>query len=901
MSTEFIKAYAEKLAYSIDDIKNCKNEPLANCGAIQSAGFFLSYHAVDGVILSISENLLGLLGLDATTTLGASVNGLFTLIDGTRFDGRCSSEALDKPFPILSALDRTGQTLAFDTHFHSDGNQIGIDLELSPPPSRRSIHKHLHSLISRLERSDAQESDCHFVCESIKEISGFDRVMAYRFQENWDGEVVAEARAAHLTNFLNLRYPAHDIPEQARRLYMKTDFRMIVDTHAVPVPVITRRGFLRTEVCLGLSGLRASSPIHITYLHNMGVQSSFSIPIKVHNRLWGLISCHHTQAPLHIGSEQRSEMQLMTRILAARIVNSIEKRRILTRKNTLEFTQTFVQNLSNGASPKDSFIFAKDQLFSLIASSGAFIRVQGEEVKIGSCPDDDVIDKIIDIARQTTSFGVWRSNSLKQDLGLDCSPREAAGALVVPFSFGFEEVMIWFRREAEQEVAWGGKPQGKVDPNVRLQPRVSFEAWVQKVSNCCFPWTEENEETAQFILFHFIKGIFSKAAALSQSNKELERMTRAKDEFIGMVSHELRTPLSAIIGWIDILKDTVGFGNPEVQEAIEVIDRNAKLQVTLINDLLDISRIISGKLRLSVKSNVKIKSLVRDIIESLRPMASAKEIDLQFHCSLEPLFRADPDRIRQVIWNLLTNAIKFTPHSGRVLVSIEATSQSYTLTVSDTGVGLITQDLKNIFDRFSQVDGGVASRGGLGLGLSIVRSLVELHGGTIEAFSEGLGQGSRFTMTMPVFAVSTESQSSVGTANSSPLPTILDGQRVLIAEDQPDTASALKFTLERMGAVCVVCHDGRKALIELMNSRFDLIISDVGMPEMNGHDLMKAFRIIEHARGGPMTPAIALTAYATSKDRTLALESGFQSHIPKPVDKGELVAVIESLKIAVRS
>lgn len=344
--------------------------------------------------------------------------------------------------------------------------------------------------------------------------------------------------------------------------------------------------------------------------------------------------------------------------------------------------------------------------------------------------------------------------------------------------------------------------------------------------------------------------------------------------------------------------------NPEVNEAIDVIDRNAKLQVTLVNDLLDISRIISGKLRLHLTPFVSIKTLMHEVFDSLKPTAQSKNIDLRLLCETDFQVTADADRLRQIVWNLVTNAIKFTAIGGKVVIAadIKSSGDHYLLSVQDNGIGLEKDNLKSIFERFSQVDGGVASRGGLGLGLSIVKSLAELHGGRIEAASEGLGKGSQFLVHLPLFVVTEDKKgkgagSGVSKVASGATPAILEGLRVLLAEDQIDTAMALKFLLEKMGAQCVHCTDGRAALGELMNSRFHLIISDVGMPDLNGYEFMKAWRLAEKGLGQALTPAIAVTAYATSKDRTLALESGFQSHIPKPIDKGELIAVIDSLDV----
>jgi chemotaxis family two-component system sensor kinase Cph1 len=898
MSENFSKLYSDKMAYSVEDISVCELEPIASCGAIQSIGYFISVNASTSEVESVSENFCELLGFNADEIIGKKLDELMQDKADLGIDIQGLEELRHDRVPQLFTRNSQGNSLSFYYAYYKAEHSIGIDLEAIVPSSVSSTQKTLHQFISRLESSHDLLKDCQLACKAIREITGLDRVMVYRFQENWDGEVFAEARDNEYEPFLHLRYPAYDIPAQARDLFLRTNYRMIIDSHEMPVPVLVGSGRSRAEVSLGLSILRASSPIHIQYLKNMGVRSSFSIPIKVHNKLWGLISCHHYKGPAHLPFELRSSCELIARILSGRVSSSIERRRLISKQNSLEFTQAFVNNLTLGLPSMQSFVATQDRLLALIEASGVYIRIEGEELRLGSCPDSDLIDTLIAKAKSSTALGIWKTECLCRDLGLSETPSDAAGALVLPFSFGFEDVVIWFRKEAVREVHWGGKPEKATTPKGRLIPRASFAEWVENLHDTCFPWTEENEESAQFLLFHFIKGIFTKAASLSQANRELERVTRAKDEFIGMVSHELRTPLSAIIGWLDILKESIPDSSPDIEEAIEVIDRNAKLQVNLINDLLDISRIISGKLRLGLKPNIKVSDVLREVVESLIPTAQSRQIHLELSCPEDLTVTADPDRVRQVVWNLVTNAIKFTPKKGVVSVHSEVDGDSYLIRVKDNGKGLEEKYLKSIFDRFSQIDGGVASRGGLGLGLSIVKSLVELHGGEISAESEGLGKGALFTTSMPIFALTADEILAVPT--KSPIgktPQVLVGCRVLLAEDQVDTATALKYLLQRMGAECVLCPDGRSALNELLRTRYDLIISDVGMPDMDGHEFMKAWRIAEKSMYSKPTPAIALTAYATSKDRTLAFESGFQSHIPKPIDKAELVAVIESLGI----
>ncbi|RZA11290.1 MAG: GAF domain-containing protein, partial [Proteobacteria bacterium] len=379
-----LKAYSEKLAYTIEELTNCAHEPIASCGAIQSVGYYINIHAATALIEAVSTNFAELLGLDTSMILGKPISDFLKLKDGLPLDFSSKEMIRHKHVTQLLVRDLAGNAIVLSANFFEEGTQVGIDLEPAVELPTFDTNRNLHSLISRLESSEELATDCLLVCEAIRSLAGFDRVMVYRFQENWDGEVIAEARDESLVPFLHLRYPAHDIPEQARKLYLRTPYRMIVDTEAVPVVVQTLSNRSRMDVSLGLSHLRASSPIHIQYLHNMGVRSSFSIPLKVNNRLWGLISCHHNQEALYFNPERRSSLELMGRLLSGRVASFIEKRRILTKRDTLEFTQSFVNNLTLGMPTRESFLASREQLMNLIRSTGAFIRVQGENIRIGS-------------------------------------------------------------------------------------------------------------------------------------------------------------------------------------------------------------------------------------------------------------------------------------------------------------------------------------------------------------------------------------------------------------------------------------------------------------------------------------------------------------------------------------
>ncbi|MFL6214915.1 MAG: PAS domain S-box protein [Blastocatellia bacterium] len=384
---------------------------------------------------------------------------------------------------------------------------------------------------------------------------------------------------------------------------------------------------------------------------------------------------------------------------------------------------------------------------------------------------------------------------------------------------------------------------------------------------------------------------------------EAEQANRLKDEFLATISHELRTPLNAILGWAGMLRD--GKLDPEMAaRALETIERNGKSQAKIIEDLLDISRIITGKLRLNVQP-VELSSVVEAALDVVRPAAAAKEIRLQ--TTLDPQagpVSGDPERLQQVVWNLLSNAVKFTPKDGRVQVCLERQNSHVTLTVSDDGKGINADFLPFVFDRFRQAEAGFTrAHGGLGLGLAIVRNLVELHGGSVYATSNGDGQGATFTINLPLMSVrprrstmTTPAQVEPSRTRSTPIdcPPPLTGLRLFIVEDDKDSRVLLKTMLEQCEAEVCVAESAAKALSLLDEWKPDLLISDIEMPGEDGYSLIRKIRSRGKA-GRQRLPAIALTAHARAEDRVRALTAGFDAHVAKPVEATELVTVILSL------
>ncbi|MEH1913269.1 hybrid sensor histidine kinase/response regulator [Nostoc sp.] len=439
----------------------------------------------------------------------------------------------------------------------------------------------------------------------------------------------------------------------------------------------------------------------------------------------------------------------------------------------------------------------------------------------------------------------------------------------------FQSQERWFAKTIDPVIDGHGTLTGAVFILSDITERKQAEALLQ----------EQNDRLNQLMI------------SLQQKTEQAQQANRIKDEFLAVLSHELRSPLNPILGWARILQKSHQDA-AKTQYALETIERNAKLQAQLIEDLLDVSRILQGKLSLNTVP-VGLNFTIKAALETVRLAAEAKSIQIQtiFEPNVGPVL-GDSGRLQQVVWNLLSNAIKFTSLGGRVEVRLETIkdevdthSAEYTqITVSDTGRGISGDFLPYVFDYFRQADGTTTRKfGGLGLGLAIVRHLVELHGGTIQAASPGEGQGAVFTVKLPLITASKLNQ--VNTADRDRSDLNLNGLQTLLVDDDKDSREFIAFVLEQYGAQVTEVDSAHDALNILMQTKFDLLISDIGMPDMDGYTLIRQIRKQSPDRGREI-PAIALTAYAGESDRQQALAAGFQQHISKPIELEVLIQAI---------
>ncbi len=877
------------------DLSTCDREPIHIPGAIQPHGVLLACRGGELVVCQVSANAADHLGVAAGDTLGRRVADVLSpasLDELTRASHRGFAREVN---PLaLDSLD--GHAFDGIVHRSTTADAVIIEME-SHRGERAGLHPGARTSMLRLQAATDPASLAVIAAQEVRALTGFDRVMVYRFDPDWNGEVVAEVKRDDLEPFLGLHYPAADIPAQARRLYTLNWLRLIPDVQYSAVPLVPEDAFV-APLDLSFSVLRSVSPIHIDYLTNMGVTASMSVSLVRDGVLIGLIACHHYSGPHHVPFVLRETCEFLGQTLSWHLA-SMEGRAAAERDLQVQRCESAIVTSVAGARDVAAAICIP-ALLELTASQGAAVLYEKQVHAIGRVPPASDIRRVV--AALSPTGGWLRATDNLSEVMPEARTWEdhAAGVMVLEISRELGEYVAWFRPATDRTVNWAGDPRKMemIDERgvPRLSPRGSFALWREVVKGRSLPWQPWTHEAALNLRRAMLGGVRRRADEFRLLSEQLLDTDRVKDEFLATVGHELRTPLNAIVGWIHLLKQSEVPAD-RVRRAIETIERNAHAQVKLVDDLLDVGRIVSGKLTLEV-TPVNVGPIVERAIDAIRPAADAKHIRLESAVDSTAMVLGDANRLQQVMANLLSNAVKFTDKAGRVQVFVERRDSSVDLSVADTGRGIPAEFLPHVFERFRQADSGSGRRaGGLGLGLAIVRHIVELHGGTVWAHSDGEGKGATFTVRLPLSVAARRTTGGLEGAERRDLecPPALVGLRILVVDDDEDALEMIQTMLEDCRAEVAVASSAQAALAQLDRFQPDVIVSDIGLPERDGYWFIREVRAREVGHGG-LTPAVALTAHAGVEDRARALYAGFNSHVPKPIDPIELFAVIAALR-----
>ncbi|KHK63412.1 ATP-binding protein [Pseudomonas frederiksbergensis] len=729
-------------------LANCSDEPIRFPGAIQPHGVLLMLSEPDFLIRQVSANAQELIGQPAQGLLGLPLDVLFgqeqavNLLEAFRSD----AERDNLPLDIVVNQQR------FDALIHRHQGALIVELEQHLTdfrPEGVSGEANLGRMLQRLQSAKSLQALYEISVREIQAMTGYDRVLIYRFEEGGHGQVIAEASAPSMELYKGLFFPASDIPEQARELYRTNWLRIIPNADYTPVPLVPElRPDTQAPLDLSFSTLRSVSPIHRQYMKNMGVLSSMSISLMKGEQLWGLISCGNRQ-PLHVPHEMRMACQTIGQILSLQI-SAMEAIELAGQRDAkLEGLQALATVMAQSSENVfEGLSLAPQCLMNLTGANGVAIIEDNKLYRHGQCPEPEQIRElhkwIMETGQPVFSHhnlgGVFEPAKAYQDV--------ASGVLAIHLPKPVENGVLWFRPEVKQTINWSGDPQKPLDleqseTGLRLRPRTSFEIWKVEMDGISTQWSHGDLFAANDLRRSALE------TDLARQVRKERQAVQARDELVAVVSHDLRNPMTVISMLCGMMQNSFSsdgsHSSKRISSAIDTMQQAASRMNSLLEDLLDTSRIDAGRYTIHPKP-MDVSQIFEDACSLLTPLASAKAIDISFHAEPNLKINADPERLFQVLSNLIGNAIKFTPQRGSVGISAMSVGDEIVFSVRDTGEGIAPEQLPHVFDRYWTTKEG--NPNGTGLGLYISQGIVQAHGGKLQAESQP-GKGSEFRFTVP--------------------------------------------------------------------------------------------------------------------------------------------------------
>lgn len=731
-------------------LANCDHEPIQIPGAIQPHGVLVAVNEETWVVQQLSANAEELFGRSASELASQDLATVLGSEQAQQIRDATASHSLDEVNPLSLAY---GPGL-MDCTLHRHDGLLMLEIE-NPGELTSASMQHLDRGLGRTLRRLQGATSLHELYEiSVREIqalTGYDRVLIYRFEGEGHGQVIAEASSPGMDTYNGLFFPASDIPAQARELYRLNWLRIIPDARYMPVPLVP---LLRPDTLSPLdmthSLLRSVSPIHCQYMKNMGVLSSMSISLLKDDRLWGLISCGNRQ-PLLVPHGLRAACQTIGQVLSMQISALVEAEVVQQRKKKEVLLGELVQAMRLAAHQDVLEALAQnpEKLMALTGASGIAVLVEERLHTCGACPSDEQIQALYAWVKQQPA-GIYESSSLSTDFPAAHEYQDvASGLLCFTLPKPVDNAVFWFRPEVKDSVHWSGDPSKPVEfseaeGGSRLQPRKSFEIWKEQVDGKAHRWSGGDLFAAADLRRSALETDLSRQVLREQE------AVRARDELVAVVSHDLRSPMTVIVMQCSMMQRLIGAdGGPSskrVNSAIDTMQRATTRMTNLLEDLLDTSKIEAG--RYSITSQpMDVSQIFEEGYSLLAPLALNKFVVLSFVAEPDLHISADPERLFQVLSNLVGNAIKFTPREGSVAVRAVKEGGYARFSVIDTGAGIAPSHISHVFERYWRIRQGNPS--GTGLGLYISMGIVKAHGGDLWVRSE-LGQGSEFSFTVPL-------------------------------------------------------------------------------------------------------------------------------------------------------
>lgn len=729
-------------------LTNCADEPIQFPGAIQPHGLLFTVTEPDWAVQQVSANIETLLGRAPERVVGQPLQQTLGREQVELIRELADAQSQSEAQQLLISVDG----IEFEAMVHRNQGVLVLELEIQDPYAQARDRERSNNMGHMLRQLQAAKDLQELYAISVREIqrmTGYDRVLIYRFEEEGHGQVIAEASSPSMELFNGLFFPASDIPEQARELYRRNWLRIIPDAAYTPVPLVPQlRPDSGQPLDLSFSSLRSVSPIHCQYMRNMGVLSSMSVSLLEGDKLWGLISCGH-RTPLYVSHELRSACQALGQVLSLQIsaMESLE----VSRQREAKMQALVELNASMQSAQEnvfDGLIQQPQTLMDLTGAQGVAV-IEGQKLhRFGHCPEPG---QIRDLHRWLMERGdqVFSSHHLSSVYApAEAFQQVASGVLAMSLPKPVDNGVLWFRPEVKETIQWSGNPDKPLnleqsEAGLRLRPRTSFEIWKVEMAGIAAKWTHGDIFAANDLRRSALENDLGRQVCREQ------QAVRARDELVAVVSHDLRNPMTVISMLCGMMQKTFSSDGPHtsrrISSALDTMQQAASRMNVLLEDLLDTSKIEAGRYVINAQP-LDVSQIFEEAYSLLAPLALDKSIELSFAAEPHLKVHADPERLYQVLSNLIGNAIKFTPRQGRIGVAAVSKGNEIVFTVRDSGEGIAPEQLPHIFDRYWTVKEGNPT--GTGLGLYISQGIVKAHGGALTAESE-VGQGSEFRFTVP--------------------------------------------------------------------------------------------------------------------------------------------------------
>ena len=875
------------------NFERCEDEPIHIPESIQSYGFLIAFNYKDLKISIVSDNCESvftepLIGKHFLEILSSDTNERAFLEE--TFD-RVTKTKIRLPIKLhlKASMLEEGAAIDYLAVVYDSGHNYVVELEPATEfrdtySAEQFIKLYAMSIAPRFKEMTSLREMAQEMVSTIRYLTNMDRVVLYKFNDDYSGKVIAEAKADDMDSYQDLYFPASDIPAQARALYKTNWVRLTPDTELPPARLIpSTEASGREPLDLTRSLLRTFSPIHLQYIRNQGLRASFSISLVTDGELYGLISCHHRE-PSYIPQDVRLQCENLSQLFSWHLLAKEEEIAKHKKYATDEAVDAMLDRIGP-ANPISRVVKSGEKAFlEALNSSGFVYYSQYETITLGSTLPIELIKEIFSKASNQGGFP-YTNDALYDDYP-EARQYGIAGIMIIPLFEKKQYFTAWFRKETHRVQKWIGAEDEKSEdaPKAqRLKPRASFTIHTRTIKGRSTSFDKADVDTANRLNRMFLVYALDVQERMHISIQELEKQDNYRNEFLATLAHELRNPLGPIMSGASIL-ETVDDDKTR-KRVTAIINRQAEYMSKLINDLMDVSRITRGKVKLEFEK-LSIQDVLSDSLEIVDQQVKAKKHNITVnYLEKDVTVYGDKARLSQIFSNIIHNAAKYTSEQGRITVDIREEGVMVVVAVKDNGMGIPEDRLKDVFNMFTQIEAhSTHTKGGLGIGLTLVSKLVMLHHGDVSVMSEGLGRGSTFEVRLPISKMAYEQSD-----NQEVEPTIQSQTKVMFVDDNADLVDAYCLLAESMGVTALGITSPKEAVAEFKAFKPNFVFLDIGMPDIDGYELVKMLKALPESEN---VKFYSQSGWGSEKYVEDSQAAGFDQHFVKPLSKDTIQSVL---------